>query len=119
MCYCTMRLTFKEYIESKQTLIEVISRSPIQVLSYSVSKYCKLPVLEDGEKIQKLLKPKQVIMVEWEFQTLSNPTPMRLIIEDENDEISESTYQTNWTGTKLKEWLRKNSTVKNDSPTIN
>ena len=108
-----MKLTFKEYLESKKRLLEAISKSPVQRSIYDVNKYCKLSVLEeesDDTKIMLLLKPKQRVVVEWKYDDVNNPTPVHIRVEDDkNDSLFENEYFTNWKGSKLKEWLFKNT----------
>ena len=105
-----MKLTFKEYLDSKHRLLEAISRSPVQRATYDVTKYCKLAVIDEDNKITILLKPKQQVIVEWKYEDLNNPTPVNLRIEDvKNPEIGEMSYLTNWKGMKLREWLKKNT----------
>lgn len=109
-----MKLTFKEYLDSKKKLLEAITRSPVQRSVYDVNRYCKLAVLEDENdenKITLLLKPKQQVVVEWKYENVDSPTPVHIRIEDEkNPELCETEYYTDWKGLKLKGWLSKNTT---------
>jgi hypothetical protein len=105
-----MRLTFKEYLESKEKLLEAIKSSPVQKSSYNVSKYCKLVVFNEDQKQTILLKPGHQVIVEWIYDNLADPQPVNLQIEDiKNPMIDEISYTTIWKGMKLKEWLKKNT----------
>lgn len=105
-----MKLSFREYLDSKKKLLEAITVSPIQRSSYDVNKYCKLVVVMDGEKQTILLKPLQQVIVEWKYDNIDNPTPLSIRVEDIKAPILEEVvYTTNWKGTKLTEWLNKNT----------
>ena len=109
-----MKLTFKEYLDSKNKLLEAITKSPVQRSVYDISWYCKLAVLKDENdesKITLLLKPKQQVIVEWKYENINDPIPVHIRINDEkNPELYEVEYYTNWKGIKLKDWLSKNTT---------
>jgi hypothetical protein len=58
-----------------------------------------------------LLKPTQKVVVEWKYESLNNPIPVRVRFEDTKKPVlSETYYSTTWKGSKLKEWLKKNTT---------
>lgn len=108
-----MKLTFKEYLESKKKLLEAIQKSPVQRSVYNVKRYCKLVVIEnvdDDTKVTLLLKPNQQVIVEWKYDTPEDPTPVHIRIEDtKKPELCETEYCTDWKGLKLKGWLSKNT----------
>ena len=104
------KLSFKEYLDSKEQLLHAIKESPIQTVAYDVSSYCKLIVGEKDDKQHISLKPKQTIVVEWEYDDINaTPTPISIRFEKvkEVDELEE--YTTYWSGDKLKNWLNKNT----------
>lgn len=68
------KLTFKQYLESKEQLLKAIENTPVTVVEYEVRKYCTLTVNEDTEAIS--LKPKNKIIVEWRYDDIHNPTPI-------------------------------------------
>lgn len=105
------KLSFKEYLESKQQLLQAISESPIQTLSYDVVKYCKLVVGEKDDKQHIALKPKNQIVVEWKYLDVnSTPEPISIRFENTKDVNESEDYNTYWSGEKLKKWLSKNTT---------
>ena len=54
----------KQFINSKNQLLEALKRDPIHRATYEVTKYCKMPVGESKETKQYIpLKPKQTIVV--------------------------------------------------------
>lgn len=109
-------LTFKEYLESKEKLREAIKKTPQQKIEYTVSKYCKLIVGESkDEKEQINLKPNQTIMVEWLYNDIDNPSPLRIMFEGVCTSIDSNNYGSYWQPQKLQQWLHKNTRIKNTS----
>ena len=107
-------LTFKEYLESKERLREAIKVTPQQTTEYAVSKYCKLVVGESkNEKEQINLKPNQTIMVEWLYNDIDNPTPIKIVFEGICPNVDSNEYKTYWQSQKLQSWLKKNTREKN------
>lgn len=107
-------LTFKEYLKSKEKLRAAIKETPQQITEYAVSKYCKLIVGESkDEKEQINLKPNQTIIVEWLYNDIDNPTPIKITFEGVCSNIDSSEYNSYWQPHKLQKWLRKNTTEKN------
>ena len=106
-----MKLSFKEYLDSKKRLLEVINVTPIQRSTYEISKYCKLVLHEDEVKQTVLLKPGHQLVVEWRYDHLDDPTPISIIIEDvkKSQMPTDVEYSTHWTGKKLQSWILKNT----------
>ena len=103
-------LTFKEYLESKERLREAIAITPQQIVHYTVNKYCKLIVGESkDDKEQINLKPNQAIIVEWLYNDIDNPTPLKITFEGVCPNIDSLNYKTYWQPQKFQKWLRKNS----------
>jgi hypothetical protein len=70
-----MSLSFKQYLESKEQLMNAIKNTPVSIVEYEVCKYCSIPVSEsDVETIS--LRPKNKILVEWRYDDIHNPTPI-------------------------------------------
>jgi len=107
-------LTFKEYLESKERLREAIKETPQQTTRYTVDKYCKLIVGESkDEKEQINLKPNQTIVVEWLYNDIDNPTPVKIMFEGVCPNIDSLEYNSYWQPQKLQKWLLKNTLTKN------
>jgi hypothetical protein len=105
-----MKLTFKEYLESKERLREAIAVTPKQTIQYTVKKYCKLVVGESkDEKEQINLKPNQKIIVEWLYNDIDNPTPKKIIFEGVCPNIDSEDHSTYWQPQKLQKWLLRNT----------
>ncbi len=103
-------LTFKEYLESKEKLREAIKVTPQQTVQYKVNKYCKLVVGESkDDKEQINLKPNQTIVVEWLYNDIDNPTPLKITFEGVCPKIDSLKYDTYWQPHKLQKWLLKNT----------
>ena len=101
------QLTFKQYLSSKEKLREAIKNTPKQTIQYTVNKYYKLVVGESKDKKDYVsFKPKHKINVEWLYENIDDPTPLKINIskDDSNDE-----YVTFWSGQKLSKWLLRNT----------
>jgi len=103
------KITFKEYLESKEQLRKAISESPVRTVTYIVNKYCKLPVGETMEKKQYIpLKPKHKIIVEWKYNDIDNPDLVEMRFESGNVDSTES-FLTYWASERFQRWLNKNT----------
>lgn len=108
------KLTFKEYLDSKEKLRAAIKETPHQVTEYMVNKYCKLIVGESkDEKEQINLKPNQMITVEWLYNDIDNPTALKIMFEGVCSDIDTEEYKSYWQPYKLQKWLSKNTSTKN------
>ena len=106
----TRKLTFKEYVESKDQLRSALNSVPQRVAEYEVRTYCKLPVGETKQDKQHVsLKPKHKIIVEWLYEDADNPTPLNLKFDGPKkiDPFEEQTAH--WSGIRLLKWLLKNT----------
>jgi hypothetical protein len=109
------RITFKQYLDSKDQLRKAIEKTPIAVVEYEIKNYCTLTVGEtDDNKASIDLKPKNRIFVEWRYDDIENPTPLSIRTVGPT-QLTES-HSTFWSSTKLKKWLcrhTKNGSVYN------
>ena len=105
------KLSFKEYLESKQQLLKTLGECPVQSLSYNITKYCRLIVGETDDRKAVLLKPGQTIIIEWQYQNVDDmtPKPVTIRFEDNKDIDSDEEFNTPWKPSKLVKWLTKNS----------
>lgn len=104
------KLTFKEYLDSKEKLREAAKNTPQQTSEYKVRKYCKLVVGEskvDKEYIN--LKPKQTIIVEWLYNNIDNPTVVSIKFDGVRNIDPSNEYETFWEGERLLRWLHRNT----------
>ena len=100
------KLTFKDYLDSKERLLLAIQETPIASTQYVVKRYCKIRIGESRTARQEVaLKPKQKITVEWRYDDIDNPEPVSVILENVGPE-EKPVY---WNGHKLKDWLSKNA----------
>lgn len=103
-----MKLTFKEYLESKEQLRKAIANTPVSVMEYEVKKYCSLPVGEaEEDKTLVVLKPKQKIIVEWKYDDIDNPSIESIRFEGVITIDEDVEHLTFWNSTKLKKWLAR------------
>lgn len=107
------RLSFKEYLKTKEQLKQAIENTPQQTIEYSVRKYCKIPLGEDKDsKITINLKPKNKIIIEWLYDSIENPTPTKISFMDVKGINDIDEYDSYYTGSKLLKWLNTNTSPK-------
>lgn len=100
------KLTFKQYLESKDQLIKAMENVPVVVQEYEVRKYCTLTVGEDEEeKLAIPLKPKNRVIVEWQYDSVEHPLPLSIKVEGVSYIDETDTFNTFWSNEKLKKWL--------------
>lgn len=110
------RLTFRQYLDSKQQLLNAIENTPVSVVEYEVKKYCALTVGEtEGEKELIGLKPKHKVIVEWRYDDLLNPTPENIRFVGAKDVDIDQRFSTFWTGSKLQKWLARHANKGNNN----
>jgi hypothetical protein len=110
----TSKLSFKEYLDSKQQLLNAIQNTPTSIVEYEVKKYCSLPLGETIEdSVDLSLKPKHTVIVEWKYEDLDNPAPTSISIITPNtmNDLDEK-FNTFWSGAKLSKWLARHTTKK-------
>lgn len=106
-----MKLTFKQYLESKEQLHKAIANTPITIIEYEVCKYCSIAVGETKDDHQIVgLRPRQKIIVQWRYDNPDNPTPDYIKVIGPNLLEDYEEQQTYWSGQKLQKWLLRHTT---------
>lgn len=103
-------LSFSEYYNSKQKLLESAEECPRIYSYYSMINYRKMPLLEDydnNEKIYISFKPKDKIKILWEYENIYFPTAKKFIVF-RDDNITEN-YVPCWSNKKLLKWVMNNA----------
>jgi len=104
------KLTFKEYLETKERLRESIKITPRQSMVYVVEKYSTLVVGESKESKELIkVKPKQEIIIEWLYLDINKPTLVNVTF---NGTPGTNTYKMYWSTRKIQSWLNKNTNPK-------
>lgn len=104
------KLTFKEYLASKDKLREAIKQTPVHKAEYIMRKYCKFPVGESKEKKQYIpLKPKHKLVVEWNYHNLDNPSLVSICFENVETINKREEYSSFWSDDRFKKWLIRNT----------
>lgn len=101
-----MRLSFSDYVESKNILKNAIEDAPKHKQCFNVTKYCKIPVNENfktNEKTYFSLKPKDSVEVIWEKHDTQMIVRYIIINEEYN-------YFPTWSNKKFSNWLSLNCT---------
>ncbi len=101
------KMSFKEYFNSKEQLKKAGIENIRANLEYSVTKYCKILVVEsmESEKIYISLKPSDKIQILWEYES-DTPILKKLVICNEG----EKEFIPCWTSNKIHEWCMSNCT---------
>ena len=89
------KLSFKEYLESKERLEAALRESPTYTATYSMRKYCKLPLGESKQTKEIVsLKPKHKVIVEWEYNEEHPPKVLKIMFEGVEDVDTEKKFHT-------------------------
>lgn len=103
------KLTFKQYLETKEKLREALTKIPKQSITYSMTKYCKMIVGEKEDKIYIPLKPKNEITVEFLYEDENNPTVLGVNVDNADDIDPDEQYNVFWESKRFIRWLDKNT----------
>lgn len=106
----TEKLTFKEYINSKDCLREAVNKSPERTASYTISKYCKIAIGESKQSKEYVsLKPKQRVEVDWLYEDISNPDVISIRFYGVDGIKDGDEFDILWGHNRLGKWLEKNT----------
>lgn len=104
------KLTFKQYLKSKEQLREALKLTPVRKAEYVMRKYCKLPVGESKEdKRYVALKPKHKLIVEWNYRDFDNPDLVSICFEDVDGVNNGEEFSSFWSDERFKKWLLRNT----------
>lgn len=104
------KLTFMQYLDSKQKLREAVTKTPQRIATYEVRKYCKLAIGENKDEKQLIaLKPNHKITVKYLYENIDNPTVVAMTFEGVKDVDIDQEFETFWDGAKLLKWLSRNT----------
>lgn len=103
------KISFAEYLNSKEKLREAVTRSPQRVTAYQIKSYCRLMVESNGSKQYLPLCPRQIVKVIWLYENRRKPIPIRIYFENVKSVDPDLRFYTHWSGEKLTNWLNKNS----------
>ena len=109
----TLKLSFKDYLNSKEILRDAASSVPRVNSEYEMRKYCQFPVREGEDKEYLALKPKDRINILWEY-LINDEVPLPIKVEITSDDDDTKRVLPCWGKSKLVEWLQSN-TMKKDS----
>lgn len=103
------KLSFKQYLESKEKLREAVENVPVQITEHTVYKYCKFSTGEQENKQQISLKPKHKVIVEWTYTDMENPEVTSIRFENVDGIDPEQQFDTFWSNYRLQKWLNTNT----------
>lgn len=106
------KLTFKEYLESKEKLKKSVERIPEQTIIYTISKYIRLPVGESkDDKTLISLKPRDRIHIHLIHEQLNSPIVKSIMFEGVTGIDDTQKYNIYWSAQKLLYWLTRNGNI--------
>ena len=106
----TGKLTFKEYLASKDKLREAVNNTPKRTATYVINKYCKIAIGESKKSKEYVnLKPKQQVHVDWLYEDMSNPTVISIRFRNVGGIREGEEFEILWGHDRLEKWLRKNA----------
>lgn len=101
------KLTFKQYLESKEQLLQAIKNTPVSIVEYEVKKYCSLAINEDIDPIS--FKPKNKLLIEWRYDDVHNPTPISARVIGVKNINEDEQYEINIPKLKLQKFLARHT----------
>jgi len=105
--YMSGKLSFKEYLQSKETLRKAVKEVPKTQIEYEVKKYCTFPIGESSDKQKIKLKPSNRLFISWLCEDKNNPKAVK--VEFEGTDADETTEKPTWNDAKLLKWLLNNT----------
>lgn len=101
---------FEIFLNSCDQLLEASKLPPISKDKYTVRKYCKIPLGESKEDKEYVeLKPKHVVQVDWKYEELDNPLPVKITFVTESESNNVDGTRILWEPHRLQKWLRTNT----------
>lgn len=99
-------LTFKDYLDSKRQMIEMLRQSPSTTIKYTSIKYGSLVLNEKAVGI----KCSQTIEVQWKWDELNQTSITECVVYDKRGDIVASGVPKLDTD-RMQRWLTNNTTV--------
>ena len=101
------KLSFKDYLDSKETLRSAIKETPKTKIEYEVKKYCTFPIGESEERQAIKLKPHNRVFIEWLCEDRKKPKAVKVTFEGTDDDSADDVPT--WKEPKLLKWLLNNT----------
>lgn len=101
------KLSFKEYLESKETLRDALKETPKTKVEYEVNKYCTFPIGDPATRQTIKLKPRNKLLISWLHEDIKNPKALKVSFEGTDSDNTDE--QPTWSDTKLLKWLLNNT----------
>lgn len=102
------RYTLHELLEAKSSLYRAYVANPTTSETYQMTKYVKIPVLEDGDETVVSLRPNDVVeVISLPRDGINTIIKMRFVCSH-NLEITDTKFVPRWKQEKLIKWLAAN-----------
>lgn len=106
-----MKLTFKQYLASKEALREAVKQTPRQSKTYQVNRYCNFVVGESKLERQTInLRPTSCITVEWLYEDIDHPIATKINFDGVKNIDPIDDMVPGWSSAKILKWLTRNTT---------
>lgn len=94
---------------TRSQLEQALTSTPKNYETYKVLTYCRLMVgtSEDKQPIQ--LKPKQILTIQWLYETMDAPTPLTISFEGVKNVDNTKKHNIYWSNKQLTDWLARNT----------
>jgi len=110
------KLSFKEYLESKEALLDAVEKVQKTTIEYEVNKYCTLPINESSGKRAIKLKPSNKLFINWLCEDKADPIPINITFDNNEEDLetdAEEEFDKDkkpvWNNKKLLQWLLHNT----------
>lgn len=104
------KLSFKEYLESKDKLLKSLENEPHYSSTYSITRYCRLSIERDSKKELINLKPGHKLIIEWHRKSEELlPEAMNILFENVRGLEPLKKYKSLNHKPSLIKWLSRNS----------
>lgn len=104
------KLTFKEYLHSKDRLREAAQNVPERTARYTINKYCKIAIGETKKEKEYInLKPKQFVEVDWLYESIDKPSVISIRFTGVDGITEGEEFSILWGHDRLEKWLTRNT----------
>lgn len=104
------KLSFKEYVESKDALLKAIENASHYSSTYNITRYCRISIEKDSRKELINLKPGHKLIIEWHRESEELiPNAMSILFENVKGVEPLKKYKSLNQKAGLIKWLGRNS----------
>lgn len=103
-------ISLREYLESKNALVQAYLKNPTTSSTYMLLKYCRVPVVVETKIKYIQLRPNDLVeVVSLTHDETASVHHLRFICEH-NLSIVDDKFLPKWSTSKIMKWVRSNAT---------